>query len=263
MKIVVCVKQVIDPEAPVSTFAVDEATNKAIPPKGTPPVINPYDENALEAALRIKDAAADTEISVISMGPAVAKPVVKKSLAVGADSLTIVEDASLDEPDSSASATLLAAAIRKLGDFDLILTGRQAADTDAGQVGACIAALLDIPVISAAQKVEVAEGELRVERVVSDGYEVVAASLPALVTVSNELGELRMPNVKSMMAANKIQPTVWTLADLGLDPATLNRSQLWKLWQPVVEVNTEVVSGETPEEAGANLAAKLRDDGVI
>jgi electron transfer flavoprotein beta subunit len=262
MKIVVCIKQVIDPEAPVSTFSVDEAARKAIPPKGTPPVINPYDENALEAALQIKDAG-DAEIAVITLGTQIAKPVVKKALAVGADSLTIIEDAAFDGLDSNASAALLVAAIQKLGEFDLIITGRQAADTDAGQVGTGIAAMLGLPLVTAAQKVEAAGSGLRVERVTSDGYEVVESVLPAVVTASSEIGDLRMPNVKSMMAANKIQPPVWSLADLGVDTAALNKVSVAKMWQPVVEVNTEVVTGETPEEAGANLAARLKEDGII
>jgi len=262
MKIVVCVKQVIDPEAPVSTFSVDEEARKAIPPKGTPPVINPYDENALEAALQVKDAG-DAEIAVITMGTQIAKPVVKKALAVGADSLTIVEDAALEGLDSNSSAALLVATIKKLGEYDLIITGRQAADTDAGQVGAGIAAMLGLPLVTAAQKVAAQGDGLRAERITSDGYEVIESTLPAVVTASSEIGDLRMPNVKSMMAANKIQPPVWSLADLGVDPAGLKRVTIEKLWQPQVEVNTEVVTGETPEAAGANLAVKLKDDGVI
>ena len=98
MKIVVCIKQVIDPEAPVSSFAVDEEAKKAIPPKGTPPVLNPYDENALEAALLLKDSQ-EAEITVLSMGPQIARPVIKKSLAVGAASVVLIEDAACDQTD--------------------------------------------------------------------------------------------------------------------------------------------------------------------
>jgi electron transfer flavoprotein beta subunit len=262
MKIVVCIKQVIDPEAPVSTFSVDEEAMKAIPPKGTPPVINPYDENALEAALQIKDAG-DAEISVITMGAQIAKPVVKKALAVGADDLTIIEDALVEGLDSYATATLLVAAMNKLGSFDLVITGRQAADTDAGQVGTGIAALLNLPLVTAAQKIGVADGYLRVERVTSNGFEIVESSLPAVVTASSEIGDLRMPNVKSMMAANKLQPPVWSLTDLGVDVSVLKKTMVRKMWQPVVEVDTDIVTGDTPGEAGANLAAALRENGLI
>lgn len=263
MKIIVLMKQVIDPEAPVSAFKVDEEAKKVLPPKGTPPVLNPADENALEAALRIKDERPETEITVISMGPQMARPVVKKSLAAGADALYLLEDASFEDLDSSASAHILATAIRKIGEFDLILCGRQSSDTDAGQVGSGIAVILGLPSITVAQKVTVSDGKLRVERVVSDGYEVVESPLPALVTASNEIGDLRFPTVKQTMAALKIPFTVWNAQDLGVEAAKLQKTSKVKLYQPVQEVNTEVIEGETPEEAGTKLALKLRENKVL
>ena len=114
--------------------------------------------------------------------------------------------------DSRGTALALAKAIEKIGDVDLILCGRQAADTDAGQVGIGIAAMLDIPAITLAQKVEVKDGSVRVERLVAEGYEVVEAALPALVTASNEVGELRFPPVKAVIAAQKMDATVWNAA---------------------------------------------------
>ena len=263
MKIIVCMKQVIDPEAPVSSFKIDEEANKALPPKGTPPVLNPYDENALEAALKIKDAQPDTEITVISMGPQMARPVVKKSLAAGADALYILEDAPFDDLDSTASAQILATAIEKVGEYDLIICGRQASDTDAGQVGSGIAEILGLPAITIAQKVTVGDGKLTVERVVADGYEVVESPMPALVTTSNEIGDLRFPNVKQTMAALKIPFTVWSAQELGVDASQLSRIKKMKLYQQVTEVNTEIIAGETPEEAGSNLAVKLREAKIL
>jgi len=263
MKIIVLMKQVIDPEAPVSAFKVDEETRKALPPKGTPPVLNPADENALEASLRIKDAQPETEITVISMGPQMAKPVVKKSLAAGADALLLLEDATFEDLDSAASAQILATAIKKVGEYDLILCGRQASDTDAGQVGSGVAEILGLPSITVAQKVELSGSQLKVERVTSDGYEVIESPLPALVTASNEIGDLRFPNVKQTMAAQKIPVTTWNAQDLGVDVSQLGRINKVKLYQPIQEVNTEVIEGETPEEAGTKLAERLRDAKVI
>jgi len=263
MKIIVLMKQVIDPEAPVSAFKVDEEARKVIPPKGTPPVLNPADENALETALKIKDAQPDTEITVISMGPQMARPVVKKSLAAGANALFLLEDASFEDLDSYASAQILATAIKKIGEYDLILCGRQSSDTDAGQVGSGVAEILGLPSITIAQKVEVTDGKLRVERVVSDGYEVIESPLPALVTASNEVGDLRFPNVKQTMAAQKIPFTVWNAQELEVDAAQLSQINRVKLYQPVQEVNTEIIEGETPEEAGAKLAEKLRENKVV
>ena len=141
VRIIVCMKQVLDPEAPSSAFQIDPEAKRVIPPKGVPPVLNPFDENALEAALRIKDTQG-AEITVISMGRNLAKPVVRKSLAVGVEQLILLEDDAFEELDSSSTAHVLALAIKKIGEYDLILCGREAADTDAGQVGSGIAEIL-------------------------------------------------------------------------------------------------------------------------
>ena len=260
--IIVCMKQVLDPEAPVSAFKIDPEAKRAIPPKGTPPVLNPNDENALEAALRIKEAQTAT-ITVISMGRQLARPVVKKSLAAGANELILLEDNLFEDLDSYSAAYILATAIKKIGKYDLILCGRQAADTDAGQVGSGIAEILGIPSITLARKVEISDGKVKVERVVSDGYEVIETSMPALITISNELGELRSPTMKAVMEAQKKQFTVWNAQDLGVDPSQVKRTNLLKLFIPVHEVKVEIVGGETPEEAGANLALKLRESKIL
>jgi len=262
VSIIVCMKQVIDPEAPASAFKIDPEAKRAIPPKGTPPVLNPNDENALEAAIRIKEAQ-DAEINVISMGAQLARPVVKKSLSVGADELFLLEDDAFEDLDSYSSACILATAIQKIGKYDIILCGRQAADTDAGQVGSGIAEILGVPSITAAQKVEATDGKLRIERVVSDGYEVIEAQMPAVVTASNEIGDLRSPTVKAVMEARKKEFTVWSAQDLGVDPSQLRRTNLLELSIPVHESICEIVEGESPEQAGENLALKLREAKVL
>jgi len=262
MNMIVCVKQVIDPEAPPASFKVDEASGKVVPPPGVPPVISPFDENAVEAALRLKDAHGG-KITVLSLGTSLLREVVKKPLSMGADELILLEDEAFAEGDSWSTAYALAMAIKKIGDYDLIFCGRQAADWDAGQVGSGIAEILGLPSVTIAKKVEVTDGKARVERVVADGYEVVEVPLPALITVSNELGEARYPTIKGIMAAKKIEPTVWKPADIGVEPSQVGaagrRARLLKLFQPVREGKCEFIEGESPEEAGVNLALKLRE----
>jgi electron transfer flavoprotein beta subunit len=255
-------KQVLDPEAPVSAFKVDPELKRVIPPKGTPPVLNPNDENALEAALKIKDSQ-PTEITVISMGRQLARPVVKKSLAVGANELVLLEDDTFEDLDSYSTAYILATAIKKIGKYDLILCGRQAADTDAGQVGSGVAEILGIPCITIARKVDIGDGTVTVERVVSDGYEVIETTIPALVTASNEIGDLRSPAMKAVMEAQKKQFTVWNAQDLGIEPSQEGRSNMLKLFVPVHEVKVEIVESESPEEAGESLALKLRENKIL
>lgn len=262
VNIIVCVKQVIDPEMPPSSFKVDEAAKKVVPPSGVPPVISPFDENAVEAALRIKDTQGG-KITVLSMGTNLLREVVKKPLSMGADALILLEDEAFAGGDSWSNAHALAMAIRKIGAYDLILCGRQAADWDDGQVGSGIAEILGLPSVTVARKIEVADGKAQVERVTADGYEVIEVSLPALVTVSNELGVARYPTIKGIMAAKKIEPIVWKPADIGLEPAQIGvvgrKVNLEKLYQPVREGKCELIGGESPEEAGVNLALKLRE----
>jgi electron transfer flavoprotein beta subunit len=259
---IVCCKQVIDPEAPPATFKVDTATNKVVPPQGVSPVISPFDEQAVEAALKIKDAKGG-KITAISLGVNLQRDVVKKPLSMGADELILLEDAAFAEGDSWSTAYALAMAIKKVGKFDLIFCGRQASDWDSGQVGSAIAEILGLPSVTIAKKVEAADGKVKVERVTADGYEVVEVTLPALITVSNELGAARYPTIKGIMAAKRKEPTVWKPADIGVDPATIGaagrRTKLVKLFQPVREGKCEVLTADTPEEAAVKLALRLRE----
>lgn len=266
MNMIVCCKQVLDPEAPPASFKIDAGSNKVVPPADVPPVISPFDENAVEAALRIKDHQGG-KITILSMGNNLVRDVVKKPLSMGADELVLLEDPAFEGGDSWSTAQALAAAIKKIGEFDLIFCGRQAADWDAGQVGSGIAEILGIPSVTLAKKVEVADGKAKIERVVTDGYQVVEVTLPALVTVSNELGEARYATLKGIMAAAKKQPTTWKPADIGIDAAQIGdsgrRSKLVKLFQPVREGKCDFVEADSPAEAGTKLADKLREAKLI
>ena len=266
MNMIVCVKQVIDPEAPPASFKIDPSANKVVPPPGVPPVISPFDEQAVEAALRIKDAQGG-KITILSLGANLLREVVKRPLAMGADELILLEDDAFTESDSWSTAYALAMAIKKIGEYDLIFCGRQAADWDAGQVGSGIAEILGLPSVTVVQKIDIVDGKAKVERVTADGYEVIEVSLPALITVSNELGEPRYPKITGIMAAKKKEPIIWKPADIGLDASQIGavgrRIKLLKLFQPVHEGKCDIIEGENPEEAGANLALKLREAKIL
>ena len=266
MNIIVCVKQVIDPEAPPASFKIDAASGKVVPPPGVSPVVDPYGEYAVEAALKIKDATGG-KITVLSLGVNLLRNVIKKPISMGADELVLLEDDAFIEGDSWSTAHALAMAIKKIGEFDLVLCGREASDTNAGQVGSGIAEILGVPSVTLAKKIDSINGKAKVERVTADGYEVLEISLPALITVSNEIGEPRYPGIKGIMAAKKKEPIVWKPADIGVEPSQVGaagrRIQSLKLFQPVREGKCEVIPGETPEEAGANLASKLREAKIL
>ena len=257
LTIVVCAKQVVDPEAPLSLFKIAADGRNLVPPPGTPPVLSTFDENALEAALLIKDTM-EARVIVLSMGNKLAKPVLKKTLAAGADELILLEDEQFEGLDGRSTALALAKAIQKIGEVDLVLCGRQAADTDAGQVGIGIASILGIPAITLARKVEVCDGTLRVERLTADGYELVETALPALVTASNEIGELRFPPVKNVIAAQKREAISWNAGGLDLDLTDSARSNLVKFFVPDRHVECQIIEAGNPEEIAGGIAEVLK-----
>ena len=266
MNMIVCIKQVIDPEAPPASFKIDPSGNKVVPPQGVSPVIDPYAEYAVEAALRVKDAQGG-KITAISLGINQLRDIVKKPLAMGADELILLEDEAFNESDSWSTAYALAMSIKKIGEYDIIFCGREASDWNAGQVGSGIAEILGLPSITLARKIDITDGKARIERVTDEGYDVIEVSLPALITVSNEIGEPRYPTIKGIMGAKKKEPVVWTPGDIGVEGSQIGaagrHTKLLKLFQPVREAKCEIVEGESPEEAAVNLALKLREAKVL
>ncbi|GIX46212.1 MAG: electron transfer flavoprotein subunit beta [Candidatus Tectimicrobiota bacterium] len=266
MDIIVTIKQVPDPEAPKESFRIDEEAKRILNPANVDPVINGYDENAIEAALQLKEAVGG-KVTALCMGEESATRALKQALAMGVDEAILLHDPAFADADATATAYVLAAAIRKLGKYDLILCGRQASDWDQAQVPSGIAEYLDLPSVTAVQKVEVRDGTVRVERILEDGYEVIELPMPCLVTVSNEANRPRYPTLKGIMAAGKKQIPVWNAAALEVDPARVGRAgsltRVVKLYIPRFEGSCEFIEGETPEEMGEKLALRLRELKII
>ncbi len=260
--IVCCVKQVPDPEAPASQFKVDEAAKKVLPIPGIQPVPSQFDTIGVEAALRIKDKVADTTITILSLGPDPFRDTIKHSLAMGADEGVHINDPALNDADHWATAEILAAAIKKLEPVDLIICGRQAVDWDMGVVGSTIAEILDMPAITIGKDVQMEGGKVTVERVLLDGFETMEAPTPCVVTVSNELGEPRYPQLRQIMQAAKKEVKMLTASDLGIDGAK-NRVNLEALFVPESAVETEFIEADSPKEAGEKLAVRLREAKLI
>ncbi len=263
MNIIVTVKQVPDPDIPPSHFKVDETANKVVPPAGVAPVMNGYDANALEAALRLKEKHGG-KVTVLTLGRSEARDTLKRAIAMGADAAVLLDDPALHDGDSYTTALALAKAIEKIGEYDLVMCGRQASDTDAGQVPLGIGELLGLPTVSPVIGIEAADGGVRVNRMVEDGYQVLDVPLPAVVAVSSEIGEPRYPPLRGIMAAGRAQIPVWTAADLGLDAASLGRrSTLRRLYVEQREARVELIQADSPAEAGVALADKLRESKLI
>ncbi len=260
--IICCVKQVPDPETPASQFRVDEAAKKVLPVPGIQPVPSQFDTIGVEAALRIKDKLADSTVTILSVGPDAYRDTIKHCLAMGADEGVHINDPALAEADHWATAEVLAAAVQKLAPYDLVICGRQAVDWDMGVVGSTIAEILKIPVVTIAKEVQYQDGKVTVERVLLDGFETVESPAPCVVTVSNELGEPRYPQLRQIMMAARKEVKAWTLGDLGLDGAK-NRVGLEALFVPETKIETEFIEGDSGAEKGQRLALRLREAKLI
>lgn len=264
LNIVVTAKQVIDPEMPLTAFGIDDANKCVTTPSTFPPVINGFDEYAIEAALRIKDEQ-DATVTVLSVGDQFDLNIMRKSLAMGADALILCQDpAFANLPDSYVTSLILHAAIKKIGDFDLLLCGRQASDWDSAQTPLFLAEMLGIPCLPLGQKVVMSQSSVQVEQLIPDGFRLSEATLPALVTVSNELGEPRYPTMRNIMTANRKRPTVWKLDDLGLDPGQITpQLEIVEMMFPERTQTCEIIDGDDDAQAAQTLAGILREADLI
>ncbi|MBU1672708.1 MAG: electron transfer flavoprotein subunit beta/FixA family protein [Actinobacteria bacterium] len=264
LNMIVCVKQVPDPEGPPTSYRVDEEA-RTVTFQGIPPVVSPFDENALELALGLAGVHGGT-VTLMSLGSRFSPAVMLKALATGADDLVLVEMNGDTAPDSFATARLLAAAISRRGGFDLVLAGIQASDTNAGQVGPGIAELLGIPVIPRACHADVTDGRLVVKHAVPGGHETVGVplrELPVVLTVGFEAGELRYPHLAAIKAAKEKPQARWDASDVaGMSPPG-NLLEIVGLRAPKRERRCLLIEGDTPEEQGESLAVRLREDGVL
>jgi electron transfer flavoprotein beta subunit len=266
VNIIVCVKHVPDPEAPVTQFTVDSAGQKMLPAPTVVPVVSPFDENAIEAGLQLKEAHGG-KVTVLSLGPLSFLDALKRGTRMGADDAVLVEGKELPEPEPQATAYILARAIEKIGGYDLILCGRQAADWDQGQVGCGIAENLNLPYVSIVSKIEAIDKTLRMRCLTEDGYEVMEVPLPAVLTLTNEINQPRLTTVAGILRTTTMKIPVWSLQDIGVDPAAMSEcgrlTELRNLCIPETKVECQIVGGETPEEAALSLVNVLRSDKVI
>ncbi len=267
MDAIVCVKQIPDPETPAAAFKVDEAAMRVLPAQGISPVISPFDAQAVEAALRLADADGGGAVNIISLGPDSARDAIKHSLAMGANEGYHLHDDAFEGGDAWTTALALSKAIEHIGIPDVLIFGRQAADWDQGTVGSIVAELLDLPSATVLRAVEMTDAGIKVSRVVADGFETVELPTPCVLTISNEFGDPRYPQLRQIMRAARKQVTELTAADLGLDPAEVGaagaRVQMHALYQPTSDVEVEIIEGDTPEEKAAGLVNALREAKII
>ncbi len=260
MRIIVCIKQVPDTDQ----MKFDKETYSLIR-DGVPFVINPFDENALESALQIKEQHGG-EVIVISMGvPQVAESL-RHAVGMGADRAILLSDRRFALADTLATSYTLATAIKKIGDFDLVLFGKQSVDSDTGQVGPSVAELLDVPQITYAGKIEITDGKLIAERMLEGYSEIVESPMPAVVSVVREINKPRHPSLKGVLKAKKAEIPVWTPDDIDADPERIGKNgsatAVTGTFTPSLKGKNEILEG-SPEEIAETLFSRLREQNFI
>jgi electron transfer flavoprotein beta subunit len=257
MNILVCLKQILDPEVPARDFRVDAARREA--EQGSANLVtNIFCENALETALQLRERAGGAKITVLSYGRPTAEDSLRKALAMKADAAALVLNEGEGAPDPLGVARVLAAAIRRLGEFDLIMTGREAGDWGAGQTGGLLAEELGLPCVSFVDKIEVGDGGLRLKRQTDTGWEVFEAAPPVVVTVTNDEHNVpRIPKVRDVMMSYRQPLTKFTLADLGPAAGAGDYYEVAELFTPQKESRCDFVSGDTLDEKVEAFARRV------
>ncbi len=251
MRIAVLTKPVPDPAAGAVRLLADGRLDRG----SVPAVINGNDEYALEAALKLRDVHGG-EVVLLAMAPAGAPETLRKGLAMGADRAVLVTDPALEGSCAVATTRVLAAAVREL-EADLVLAGVDTSDGTAGVVPAGLAALLRLPFLSYAARIEPepAAARVRVHRLSPTGYDVLEAPMPAVVSCTQVLGEPRYPSLKGIMAARGKEVATRSLADLGIDPGSVGSAaattRLVESWPPPPRAATQVVRAPADEAAAA------------
>lgn len=261
MRIVVCVKQVPD----TTEVKIDPKTGTLIR-EGVPSILNPDDANALEEALRMKDENENVTVSVVSMGPPQADVMLRECLAMGADEAYLVSDRAFAGSDTWATSKVIASAIRKIGNYDIIFAGRQAIDGDTAQVGPEIAEHLNIPQVTYVQGVKVEDDGLLVNRALEDGYELIKVNGPVLLTAIKELNEPRYMNVRYIFDTANTEIKIWSAADLEVNKEELglkgSPTKVKKSMTKEAKGAGELIN-EVPNEAVKYVLGKLKEKHYI
>jgi electron transfer flavoprotein beta subunit len=260
VNIVVCLKQILDPMLPLREFRVDAEKKEAV--RGAASLVtNIFCENALETALQFRERAGGGKITALTFGAESAEDTLRKALAMKADAAALVLNDGHPHPDPLAVAQTLAAAIRKLGAVDLVLTGRESGDWGVGQTGGLLAEILGVPCVSFVDHIETVDGKLRLKRQTDNGFEIVEAAPPLVATITNDEHNVpRIPKTRDVMMSFRQPLTKWTLDELGVDAAIRAGNSYYEVVDlsiPVKDVKCEFASGDTLEEKVEQFAQRI------
>ena len=261
MHIIVLVKQVPD----TSEVKINRETNTLIR-DGVPSIINPYDRYAIEEALRLREKHGG-KVTAVTMGPPQAAEALKEAVSLGVDDVVLLSDRAFAGADTWATSYALSQGIRKIGDFDLVIAGKQAIDGDTAQVGPETADMLGIPFVAYIRKIEQVEGKKMVaERLMDEGYDVVETSLPALITVVKEINEPRVPSLKGKMKAKSLKVTTYSGKDITADETKCglkgSPTKVVKIFPPAPRGEREILAGPIEDQIN-HVVKKLKEQALI
>jgi electron transfer flavoprotein beta subunit len=266
MHVVVLIKQVLDPEVPARAFRVNRE-QKVPEVARAPQVMSIFDGNALEVALKLREAKGQgVKVTALTLGEKGAEDVLRKALAVTADEAVLLSDPLFTGADSFGKARIIAAAIRALGDVDLVLAGRQAADWEAGQVGALVADELGWPCVAFVSRIAPEGSALRLRREIDDGFQSVRLTGKGVVTITNDDSNvLRFAKVRDVMLSSRKPIASWNAAKLGIGPADLGEGaiEVLDLFVPEQPKHAEMIEGDNARDKARALARRLRELSVL
>jgi electron transfer flavoprotein beta subunit len=259
MRIIVCIKQVLD----LPLVKMQEKTRQPIT-RDVPYVIGDLDKNALEAAVQIKEQQ-EAEIIVLSLGWPAPDETILECLARGGERAVIIADSSFEQTSCQAVASVLAAAIKKIGDADLIILGEGSTDSNTGQMGPMLAQAMDMPLISYIKDIEISDGKIKATRSLEDCFEVVEAVLPAVVTATAEINDPRIPSIIEVIDASSKTQDHWDLNELQLsaeDLIKLNPIKVISNEYPQ-QVRKNIILDQDIDESVSSLVQKLAQEGAL
>jgi electron transfer flavoprotein beta subunit len=261
MNVIVCLKQVPG----TTNVKIDPQTNTLVR-QGIENMINPFDTYALEEGVRLKERFGG-KVTAVSMGPPQAEAALREAISLGADEAVLLSDKDFAGADTWATAYTLSGAINKLGQYDLIICGRQTLDGDTGQVGPELSEMLEIPFVAYVSQIEeVADGQMQVQRMVEHGHEVIETPLPAVITVVKEINVPRLPSLRGIAKSKSAVIPVWSVQELGVDPGMVGLSgsftKVVKIFFPQRVCQGEIFHGELETQVEC-LLGKLKDAGLV
>ncbi len=260
MKVVVCVKQTPDTAATLAVVGGKASWGDA------PLVLNPWDEYAVEQALRTREAHGGS-VTALCLGPEAAKEALKQALAMGCDEAVLISDPEFEAADSLVASAALAAAIKKLEAPDLVFFGKAAVDTDTGVTGPQVARRLGWPslnLVAAISELDPEGRSITVERLLEEGRQIVRSPLPAVVSVVKEINEPRYPSFMGIRKASKAEIPIWTATAIGLQPVPAPALTWPEVISPArAELSCEFISGDTPQQQAARLVDRLIAETLI